>query len=184
MTAFGPVDSVIRHGWLFADQWVQESADEIEDEDFDYRKRDERIDRLRREAMTEIWTERGFEGVEELLTSSGAAGTIGRYAVSCVTALSRGSISSGAAFPSMETSGARPSGACRASFWRLMTLAGCAAAEGLPAEERSAVICHARRSRHPRGVFWTSYGEDIRAGYWKDVFPSWGPGTRPPSSPN
>jgi hypothetical protein len=53
-------DPVIRHGWLFADHWVRESTAEIEAEDFDYRMRDERIDRLRREAMTEIWTGRGF----------------------------------------------------------------------------------------------------------------------------
>ncbi len=33
-----PDDPVIRHGWLFADHWVQESADEIEEEDFDYRE--------------------------------------------------------------------------------------------------------------------------------------------------
>jgi hypothetical protein len=68
-----PQDPVIRHGWLFADQWVQESADEIEEENFDYQKRHERIDRLRREAMTEIWSGRGFEGVKELLTGSGAS---------------------------------------------------------------------------------------------------------------
>ena len=61
-----PHDPVIRHGWLFADHWVQESADEIEEEDFDYRKREERIDRLRREAMIEIWTELGFEGVKRI----------------------------------------------------------------------------------------------------------------------
>jgi hypothetical protein len=63
---------------------VQESADEIEDGDFNNEKREERIDRLRREAITEIWVERGFEGVEALLASSRAAGTIGRYAASCV----------------------------------------------------------------------------------------------------
>lgn len=80
-----PHDPVIRNGWLFADHWVQESADEIQEEDVDFQKREERIDRLRREAMTEIWTERGFEGVRELLADSGTAGTIGRYAVVCIT---------------------------------------------------------------------------------------------------
>ena len=82
-----PHDPVIRHGWLFADHWVQESTDEIEDEDFDYQKRDERIDRLRSEAMAEIWTDHGFEGVKELIASSGAAGTVGRYAASRVTGI-------------------------------------------------------------------------------------------------
>ena len=63
---------------------MQESADEIEEEDFDYRKREERIDRLRHEAMIEIWTELGFDGVKELLTGSGAAGTVGHYVTLCV----------------------------------------------------------------------------------------------------
>ena len=52
-----PRDPVIRHRWLFVSQWLQESAHEFEEEDFDWRKRDERIDRLRREAAMEIWTE-------------------------------------------------------------------------------------------------------------------------------
>ena len=51
----------------------------------DYRKREDRIDRLRREAMIEIWTELGFEGVKELLIGSGAAGTVGHYVALCVT---------------------------------------------------------------------------------------------------
>jgi addiction module HigA family antidote len=84
-----PRDPVIRHGWLFADQWVQESADEFEEEDLDYDKRDERIDRLRREAMAEIWTGSGFDGIRELLFGSGAAGTVGRYAETCVMGAER-----------------------------------------------------------------------------------------------
>lgn len=80
-----PVDAVVRHAWLFADQWLRESADEFEDEAFDYRKRDERIDRSRRDAMAEIWDGRGFDGVRELLLESRAAGTIGRYAATCIT---------------------------------------------------------------------------------------------------
>src|SRR5690606_24480888 len=80
-----PQDPVIRHGWLFAEHWVQESIDELEEGDFDHQKRQERIGRLRREAMAEIWAELGFEGVMGLLTGSGAASTVGYYLASCVT---------------------------------------------------------------------------------------------------
>ena len=80
-----PRDPVIRHRWLFVSQWLQESAHEFEEEDFDWRKRDERIDRLRREAAMEIWTEYRFEGVRNLLTASGTPHTVGHYAMSCVT---------------------------------------------------------------------------------------------------
>jgi len=80
-----PDNPVIRHGWLFADHWVQESADEIEEEGFNYQKRDERIDGLRREAITEIWSACGFDGITAFLNDSGAAGTIGLYVAYCVT---------------------------------------------------------------------------------------------------
>lgn len=80
-------DPVIRHGWLFAGHWVEESAEEIEEEEIDFQKRDERIDKLRREAMFGIWKERGFEGVKELLAGSGAESTVGRYVLECVVGI-------------------------------------------------------------------------------------------------
>jgi addiction module HigA family antidote len=172
-----PLDPVIRHGWLFADQWVQESADELEEEGFDYRKRDERIDLLRREAMAEIWTGRGFDGVRELLSSSGAAGTVGRYVAACMTGdkqrvdfvrrclLLTGDIRSKAEW-------------CVQGFLfsvedddRAIVLR--AAAEGLAdAEQTRLFVCapFLESTWHLLG----EYGEDVRDGYWKDVFPSWG----------
>lgn len=171
-------DPVIRHGWLFADHWVQESVEEIEDEDFDYRKRDERIDRLRRDAMTEIWTERGFDGVKQLLAGSGAAGTVGRYVASCVTG-----IESWVDFIrrclSLEGDLRSKAELCLRGFLlaieddsrRAEVLQ--AAAEGLHAEERKRLFVYAPF----QGSTWRlldGYGEDICAGYWKDVFPSYG----------
>jgi addiction module HigA family antidote len=172
-----PQDPVIRHGWLFADEWVQESADEIEEEDFDFRKRDERIDRLRREAITEIWTERGFEGVKELLTSSGAAGAVGRYVASCVT-----EVKSRADFIRycLYIDGDLRSKAewCLQGFlWAIEEDSRAnvlqAAAEGLVAEDLTRLfVCAPFQASTWRLL--DGYGEEIRAGYWKDVFPSWG----------
>ncbi len=171
-----PDDPVIRHGWLFANQWIQESADEIEEEDFDYQKRDVRVDRQRHEAMTEIWSERSFDGVKELLAGSGAPGTVGHYMATCVT-------------------GVKP----RADFirrclsldgdlrtkaeWCLQGFLGAieedpraevlkAVAEGLPVEELVRLfVCAPFKASTWRLL--DGYGEDISAGYWKDVFPSW-----------
>jgi len=78
-------DPVIRHAWLFANQWVEESADEIEGEDFELSKRGERIHKLRAAALREIWEEQGFEGVVACLSRSGASHTVGQYAALCVT---------------------------------------------------------------------------------------------------
>lgn len=173
-----PHDPVIRHGWLFANRWVQESAGEIEDVDFDYRKRDERIDRLRRDAMTEIWTERGFAGVKQLLAGSGAPGTVGRYAASCVTGVKprvdfiRRCLSLGGDLRNKAVW-------CLQGFLLAIeddsrrTEVLQAAAEGLPAEEcKRLFVCAPFQASTWRLV--DGYGEDIRAGYWKDVDPSWG----------
>lgn len=75
---------VIRHAWLFANQWVEESADEIDGEDYDFSRRGERIHKLRAAALKEIWEEQGFEGVMACLSRSGAAPTIGQYAALCL----------------------------------------------------------------------------------------------------
>jgi addiction module HigA family antidote len=170
-------DPVIRHGWLFADQWVQESADELQEEELDYQKREERIDALRREAMKEIWTERGFEGVEQLLTGSGAAGTAGRYLALCILAQGQ-----------------------RVEFIRRCLAAGeplrdkldwClrgflheipndlrpsivrAAVEGLTGDSCTRLFVCAPFDTSTWRVL-DSYDEGIRKGYWRDVLPSWG----------
>ena len=85
-----PHDPVIRHGWLFADQWVQESIDEIQDAAFDHQKREDRIDKLRRGAMAEIWAERRFDGIWELIAASNDPGLVGRYAALYINGVDEG----------------------------------------------------------------------------------------------
>ncbi len=172
-----PQNPVIRHGWLFADHWVQESADEIKEGDFDFHKREERIDRLRREAAIEIWTECGFEGFKELLKGSNAAGTVGQYAASCVTDVKprvdfiRRCLSVGEDLRSKAES-------CLQGFLRAIeedsrTEVLQAAVEGLPAEDCTRLFVCAP-CQAPTWRLLDGYGEDISTGYWKDVFPSWG----------
>lgn len=172
-----PLDPVVRHGWLFTHQWVQESADELEDDQFDYRKRDERIDGLRREAMAEIWTQRGFDGVCELLNASGTAPTVGRYVATCMAGdkqrvefLRR----------SLSLTGDLSSKAewCMQGF--LFSVADDdrttvlrAAAEDLPAAEATRLFMCAPFKESTWRLL-DEYGEEVRAAYWKDVFPSWG----------
>lgn len=79
-----PLDPVARNAWLFAKEWVQESAEELADERLDFTKRAERIDAARRVAMHEVWSERGFDGVKELLAGSEAPSAVGRYAAAVI----------------------------------------------------------------------------------------------------
>lgn len=79
-----PSDPVIRHRWLFAKQWVEESVEEMEDDSHDYAKREQRIEQLRAEALQEIWSQRGFDGVTALLAGGDASPTVGRHVATCV----------------------------------------------------------------------------------------------------
>lgn len=79
-----PQNPVLRHGWLFADYWIQELADEIIEGDLVHQKHEERIDGLRRNAMFEIWGELGFEGVKGLIAADNNMGIVGRYMVACL----------------------------------------------------------------------------------------------------
>lgn len=72
-----PKDPVTRNQWLFEQQWVQESVDEMEDVDYDYEKREEKIRNLRIDALNEIWNAKGLAGVKDLLSKSGAPFNVG-----------------------------------------------------------------------------------------------------------
>lgn len=61
-----PRDPVLRHAWLFKTAWVNESADEIAEEDFDFRKRDERIARMRENAVREVFDAGGTAALIKL----------------------------------------------------------------------------------------------------------------------
>lgn len=87
-TALAPQDPVVRNAWLFAKDWVEESAEEFAAEDFDFTKREERIDAARRSAISEIWPAKGFDGIQALLADSEAPFTIGRYAAAIASDIS------------------------------------------------------------------------------------------------
>lgn len=61
--ALEPKDLVNKHEWLFRQAWVDESADEMDEEDLDFDKRDARIEALRVGALTEIMAAHGLDGV-------------------------------------------------------------------------------------------------------------------------
>ncbi len=74
-----PRNPAARHQWLFVNQWVEESADELEDEELDFHKWQERIARQRLDALREVWEEAGLSGIKELCRSGGASSMIGLH---------------------------------------------------------------------------------------------------------
>ena len=170
-----PHDPVIRHGCLFANPWVRESADEIEEEDFDPQKHAERIDRLRRDAMTEIWTKCGFQGVKEILADSGAAEIVGQYMSLCVTDV-KTRIDFIKYCLSLDGDFQSKTEQCLQGFLISIEEDSCTGvlqttAKELSAEERVRLfVCAPFQASTWRLL--DDYDEDTRAEYWRNVSPS------------
>src|SRR5690606_38691291 len=72
-----PEDVIARHEWLFKKQWVEESYDELEEEELDFTARSAKIELLRQQALTAIWSEQGLAGVLDLASRGECATLIG-----------------------------------------------------------------------------------------------------------
>jgi addiction module HigA family antidote len=75
--ALEPADLLNKHAWLFRDTWVEESADELENEQIDFHRREERTRQLRADALREVLEQRGLDGIFMLAEKGKAAGQIG-----------------------------------------------------------------------------------------------------------
>lgn len=73
--ALEPNDLLNQHEWLFRQTWVEESADELEDMDFD--EREARIEKRRKDALAEIFALRGTDGILQLAEMGQASNVIG-----------------------------------------------------------------------------------------------------------
>lgn len=173
-TKLEPHAPAVRHGWLFANQWVEESADELEDDDFDFSKHEERIHAFRIAALNEIWADRGFDGVAALLADSGASQEVGRYAGLCVT-----DPQARADFlrRCLEIHGdlEQKADACIQGF--LWSVEAEARGRLLPAVAKSAdtetQVRLFRCAPFAQGTWrmLDHYGEEIRTRYWQDILP-------------
>jgi hypothetical protein len=79
-------DPVVRHQWLFERQWVEESWDEIQAENFDFRKREEKISKLREHAVAEVWNAANYDGILKLCEFGEASNVVGWHLASLAPA--------------------------------------------------------------------------------------------------
>lgn len=77
-----PKDNLNRYEWLFRQGWVEELPDELEKDEMDYQKREQRVELLRREALTEILGEHGMSGIFSLSDKGKCQREIGGILVS------------------------------------------------------------------------------------------------------
>jgi len=76
--ALEPSDLLNKHAWLFREQWLEESADEVEDIEYvDFNKRAERIQEIRAAALRDVFSALGVSGLLELAKRGNAAWTLG-----------------------------------------------------------------------------------------------------------
>jgi hypothetical protein len=166
----------VRNAWLFAKDWVQESAEELDDGDLDFSKRDERIDAGRRTAMQEIWSGRGFDGVKALLAGSEAPFAVGRCAAPTIpdlpmaTEFVRGCLA-------LDGDQQRKADGCLQGF--LVTLEESIRANVLRAVLADAapqmvarLLCCAPFRRETWSLVDQS-GTEVVALYWREVSPWW-----------
>ncbi len=176
-TLLAPRDAVIRHQWLFAANWIEESADELFDESLDFQSREERVGKERVAALQEIWRESGFEGIQFLLSESSAASAIGWHMANGVidsagasaflkTCLRVNNAATTDKMDELVRSFLRPGDNTRRQEITTSLLAT------LPAPER----CRLFKCLPFQGETWQHFDSqepEIRAQYWREVHPSW-----------
>ena len=175
-TKLEPSDPVIQHGWLFAKQWVEESADELEEDDVDFTAREGRIHALRTKALADVWSARGFDGVAALLTEGGAAPTVGQYAALCITD-SAARVDFLLRCLELEGDLELKAEACILGFLWSVDLEARqvllrAVANKVDGEQRVRLF----KSSPFEKITWLTadeYGTEISTRYWKEVFPQW-----------
>jgi addiction module HigA family antidote len=171
-----PSDPVIRHGWLFAKQWVEESADERDDDEIDFSAREARIHASRMKALSDVFSARGVDGIVALLADSDAAPTVGQYAGYCITD-PRARIDFLLRCLMLGGDLEQKADACMLGFlWSVESDAREAllrtAVDSVDGDKRVRLL----KSSPFDKVTWRTvdeYGTDISVRYWSEVFPQW-----------
>src|ERR1041384_674779 len=170
-----PSDPPIRHAWLFAKHWVEESTEEPGTGELDYIKREERIHELRLAAMFDIWRARGFPGVMTILARSGAPNMVGWYAGRCLPAAEAPEfVRRALAIPSDS---ARNTDDClQGVLASLESDPRSRLIDEVAAGSQPSVILHLLRLAPFKQDTWlqaTQHGDEMRDRYWRDVHPHW-----------
>lgn len=175
MAALESRDPVVRHAWLFANQWVELAADEA-DADLDFESRERRIRTLRLTALEEIWAQRRFVGVSELIAQGSASATVGRSLAELPDSAERAMEVLNSCLEAREELGDRVD-SCLLGFLG-----------GLPVPLRKEVLAGVRASKDTATRLWiykcAPFSDDtwrlldeepdeLRREYWREVQPQW-----------
>jgi len=176
--ALEPSDVLSKHEWLFREHWVEESADELHNEEMDFSKREERITKIRIDALREILAQLGLQGVFELAEMGKAASQIGWLLTK--------ELLTEADMPSLLMTALKP--VLSSDSWAMKNLIH-GALRGMPDEKkRQRVLEEAKRQISEAAVVallvlapftrstWQiidTLDESYRQKYWLEVTPEW-----------
>ena len=172
-----PSDPVIRHIWLFANHWPHLSAEENEDKKLDDDKRWEKIQKLRSEAIREIWKERGFEGVAALLTTGGPPDIVG---VSLASIIENAATRRDFLRQCLSVFGGteKQADGCIRGFLRYFDdIARQMIIESVVRDTDTSRTVRLLRCAPFGQHAWRlldRYGDEVRDRYWQEVIPQWG----------
>ena len=169
-----PSDPIMRHEWLFRQAWVDESADELAEQDFSFEAREARTAELRREAIREVFECGGLNGVLRLAESGQAGAAAGWALATVVSDLSKlmdaiVELASGG-----EISGARAS-LISGALWSAVESSPevlLSIVRRLAPETGISVLRLAQFNRQTWDAV-EALGDGYDAGYWGEVQPFW-----------
>ncbi len=176
-----PKDVVVKHLWLFLQHWVDESADELDDDKLDYNKRTERVEALRKSALTEIWAKGGYDRLLDLIARSGAENAIGwNLADGVVPVAERVAFASRLAAQPEPPAETKIATVLMGFLWKLGTEVRATLMTQLLAEMaakgKKADALRLLRSAPFRGETWahlSTLPPDWQAEYWKTAYVRW-----------
>jgi len=172
-----PRDRILEHAWLFKAHWVDESADEIVDDELNYERRDQRIAAQRIAALRAVVAERGVEGALLLAGMGDAAGVVGLLLGRILTTVDEQADAIQTLLIRQPLSASRP---LQMMLFGLLS--------NLPDEALTRVLTAVSRQRDPEEIVslfvlapfrvatWRlveSLGGDVETAYWRDVRPMW-----------
>ena len=171
-----PRDPVNRHAWLFADEWIRYSVGELDGEEPDFSKREDRIDKLRTAAMADIWAERGLDGVVSLLTAGDGAHAVGRYA----TPFATGQNAAADVLRACLSDSSNPSQKLNAFMQGFMWAIDASERDalllefaGMVSTDQKVRLLTCAPFSHQTWRLLDQHFPDVRDGYWREVLPRW-----------
>jgi addiction module HigA family antidote len=179
--ALQPNDLVSRHQWLFADQWVDESFDEIEEANFDVARWERKITALRTSALHEVWASSGYQGIVGLCERGNGSYVVGRLLAGVIPNVEAAELIDSVFKERPSKSAAIDRGISgfldalpdEARDGVLVTLIGRFPSQEVEGGDKTVRLLLSAPFRRPTWLHVGNLPKTLSDRYWKEVYPHW-----------